>query len=321
MNRKYALPHQALRGCFLCVGLMVLAALPAAAVFVGSVDLGTAGPDNYTLLTVNTATKLTANNESAITGNVGLLGGAAKFSTSGDAFVDGTFFVAGPTSIDPSRAAVVVTNADAQLEKARTDAFNAASFAAGLAPTITMGLPLTGIPTSINGGFGHVTLTGGVGTNVLDLWDLMLSNNDVLTLDAPAGSAFILNISHDFKINGSTNGGRIELSGGLTPLDVLYNVKGAGSDVAFTGGTTDNVPNAQIYGTILAPDRSVQLTSGIVFGEVVSGGQELTLTSGPDALAFTGGILPEVSAFAPLCAVLSLASIVRIFGRNRRRQN
>jgi choice-of-anchor A domain-containing protein len=317
MNKRFSIPMLPLRDCFVFLGLMVLAVSPASAIFIGSVDLGSAGPDSYVLLTINTGTKLTANNESAITGNVGILGGAAKYSTSGDAFIDGTAFLAGPTSIDPSRAANIVTNADAQLQQARNEALNAAAFAAGLAPTITSGPPITGSPPTINSGFGHITITGGAGTNVINLYDLTLSNNDVLTLDAPAGSAFIINISHDFKISGSSNGGRIELSGGLTPFDVLYNVLGTGSDVAFTGGSTDHIPNAQVYGTVLAPDRSVKFTPGIVFGEIIGGGQELTLTSGADAFGFSQ--VPEASAFAPLLGVLSLASIFQMSRRNRRR--
>jgi choice-of-anchor A domain-containing protein len=306
-----------LRGCFVFLASLVVAASPAGAIFIGSVDLGSAGPDSYVLLTVNTQTKLTANNESAITGNVGILGGAGKYSTSGDAFIDGTAFLAGPDSIDPSRAANIVTNADAQLLQARNEAFNASAFAAGLAPTIASGPPITGNPATINSGFGHITITGGPGTNVINLYDLKLSNNDVLTLDAPAGAAFVLNITNEFKINGSTTGGRIELAGGLTPFNVLYNLVGAGKDVTFTGGSTDHVPNAQVYGTVLAPERSVKFTPGIVFGEIISGGQELTLTSGSDAFAFSQ--VPEASAFAPLLGILSLASTTQMHRRNRRR--
>jgi hypothetical protein len=118
MNKRFSTSTATLRGCFVFFGVMILAASQAGAIFVGSVDLGSAGPDSYVLLTVNTQTKLTANNESAITGNVGILGGAGKYSTSGDAFIDGTAFLAGPASIDPSRAANIVTNADAQLLQA-----------------------------------------------------------------------------------------------------------------------------------------------------------------------------------------------------------
>jgi len=298
------------------LGLLHLAASPVSAIFIGSVDLGTAGPDRYTLLTIETGTKLTANDQSAITGNVGILGGAGQYSNSGDAFIDGTVFLAGPQSIDPSLAANIVTNADAQLQQARTDALNAASFAAGLAPTITSGQPLSGDPVSINAGFGHITIAGGAGTNVINLYNLNLTDNDVLTLDAPVGAAFIINITNDFKINGSTSGGRIELSGGLTPFNVLYNLVGSGNDVSFTGGSANDVPNAQIYGTILAPERSVQFTPGIVFGEVISGGSELTFTSGAEALAFS--YVPEGSAFAPLLGILSAALIIQVSGRTRR---
>jgi hypothetical protein len=302
---------------------IIAAGSTAEAIFVGSVDLGSAGPDNYTLLTISTGTKLSANNDTSITGNVGILGGAGKYSTTGNAFIDGTAFIAGSTSIDPARAGSIVTSADAQLQQARADALNAASFAAGLAPTIASGPPIgVGNPPSINAGFGNVTIAGGAGTNVINLYDLKLSNSDVLTLDAPEGGSFVINVLHDFKINGSDNGGRIELSGGLTPFNVLYNVVGAGNDVVFTGTSTDGVPNAQIYGVVLAPNRSVKLNPGVVFGEVIGGGQELSLSSGADAFGQDGfglSTVPEASAFAPLLGMLSLASIAQCLRRNRRR--
>jgi hypothetical protein len=86
---------------------------------------------------------------------------------------------------------------------------------------------------------------------------------------------------------------------GLTPFNVLYNLVGAGTDVTFSGGSTDHVPNAQVYGTVLAPERSVKFTPGIVFGEIISGGQELTLTSGSDAF----GLQPGSRGFS-ICAAL-----------------
>jgi choice-of-anchor A domain-containing protein len=315
MNKRFSFRSR-LSGCFMFLGFVLLAASPSPAIFIGPVDLGTAGPDHYTLLTIETGTKLTANNESSITGNVGILGGAGQYSTSGDAFIDGTAFLAGAQVIDPTRAANVITNADTLLQQARTDALSAAGFAAGLSPTIVSGPPLSGNPATINGGFGHITISGGAGTNVVNLYDLYLTNDDVLTLDAPAGAAFVINISNEFKINGSSNGGRIELSGGLTPLNVLYNLVGSGKDVVLTGGSTGNVPNAQIYGTVLAPQRSVQFTPGVVYGEIISGGSELTLTSGADAIGFE--VVPEVSAFAPLLGILSLASFVQASGRKRK---
>ena len=323
MNNPFSIVALPLRVWLASAGCVVLAASTAEAIFVGSVDLGSAGPDNYTLLTISTGTKLSANNDTAITGNVGILGGAGKYSTTGNAFIDGTAFIAGSTSIDPSRAGSIVTSADAQLQQARTDALSAANFAAGLAPTITSGPPIgIGNPPSINAGFGKVTIAGGAGTNVINLYDLKLSNSDVLTLDAPEGGSFIINVFHDFKINGSNNGGRIELSGGLTPFNVLYNIVGTGNDVVFTGTSNDGIPNAQIYGVVLAPDRSVKLSPGVVFGEVIGGGQELSLSSGADAFGQDGfgpKVIPEVSAFAPLFGVLSLASISQLFRRGRRR--
>ncbi|MBC8166015.1 MAG: hypothetical protein H7Y20_09095, partial [Bryobacteraceae bacterium] len=165
----------------ICVSAMLLlGTLNADAILIGSVNLGTAGPDFYTLLTIDADTKLTINNQSDVIGNVGVLGGAGKLSMSGYGNIDGTLFLSGPQTFDSTRADVIVANANAQLNQARMDAF-AASAQAALQPAT---FAITTLEST-------QTIVGGPGQNVLDLTKIDLVGNDIVTLSAPAGGSFI----------------------------------------------------------------------------------------------------------------------------------
>ena len=120
-----------------------------------------------------------------------------------------------------------------------------------------------------------MTIMGGLKTNVLNLANLVITNG-TLTLSAPRGGEFIINISRKFSLSG---GSKILLGGGLTPYAVLFNVTGAGDKVALTGGTTNGVPNTKISGIILAPEREISLSPGLVTGEVIGGGKQIAITS------------------------------------------
>src|SRR5206468_2788346 len=79
------------------------------------------------------------------------------------------------------------------------------------------------------------TLTGVVGVNVICVQDIVLSGKQV-TLTGPAGAEFIVNVRGRFVFTGGGQGPQLRVAGGVLPSDVLYNIIGAGSDVAFSGG-------------------------------------------------------------------------------------
>ncbi len=89
------------------------------------------------------------------------------------------------------------------------------------------------------------------------------------------GDHGIFNISGNFS-----DQGLVLLTGGITADDVLFNVIGTGSSVQFSGGGNQ----AQLNGILLAPFRDIQLSPGLVTGEIIGGGNILTLTSGADAV-------------------------------------
>jgi hypothetical protein len=120
------------------------------------------------------------------------------------------------------------------------------------------------------------TITGVVGVNVICVQDIVL-NTATINLTGPAGATFILNIRGKLVLNGSSH---IITSGGVRPKDVLYNVIGTGQDVAFTGGGGGvNCCASSVDGTLLAPQRKINLSPGLVNGQVISG-LDISIVSG-----------------------------------------
>jgi hypothetical protein len=190
--------------------------------------------------------------------------------------------------------AVLTTVYDAaKLNAAWTDAVNASASLAALAPTQTFGAINSGLTISENT----------VGTYVFNISSISL-NQQHITLSAPAGSTFVLNISGDVTLNGGSAGNGILLAGGLTSNNVFINLTGVNSNLTTSGGGNAN----QIYGTVLAvgAGASVNLHPGQINGEIIA----RTLTTSSGAL----GIVPEVT---PTSVILGFIGIVVAFGSRR----
>src|SRR5439155_1675026 len=112
------------------------------------------------------------------------------------------------------------------------------------------------------------TITGVVGVNVICVKDVILSGKQV-TLTGPAGAEFIIKVRGKFVLTGGGQGPRLRVAGGVLPKDVLYNIIGAGSDVAFSGGGGGGgCCKAIVDGTLLAPLRKIRLSPGLVNGHI-----------------------------------------------------
>jgi choice-of-anchor A domain-containing protein len=169
-----------------------------------------------------------------------------------------------------------ITENQALLTMAATDARDASSTFAGLPST----LPNTSMS-------GTTTINLAPGVNVADLTGgINLGGSDVLTLNGPAGSEIILNTG-----SLTLNSGRIVLTGGLTPGDVVFNLTGT-SAVATSGGLNQE---SVLTGIVLAPLAQVHLTPGAVTGEIIAG-DNINIASGgsikgvpePSPMAFFG---------------------------------
>ena len=102
----------------------------------------------------------------------------------------------------------------------------------------------SGSPTNINLSGSSMTISNNPfsGKYVMRLTNFVLNNNSTLTLSGVAGSAFVINVSNNFSL---ANGSKIVLTGGLTPSDVLFNVRGGTGTFSIASGSV-------FQGTLLA---------------------------------------------------------------------
>jgi choice-of-anchor A domain-containing protein len=186
---------------------------------------------------------------------------------------------------------------DIKLESAKNSAYQASAQFAAMAPNQT---------------FGKISSTTtisekSVGTYVFSLAGIDLGNNEVLTLSAPAGSRFILNISGDMKLSGG-GGVLIGVAGGLSATDVLFNL--VSGDVSTSGGGNASVIN----GSILDPYGKVNLSPGMVNCAIIA--DNITLASGASVINPIPPI-PEASTFVPLGLLLGIAGGMDLVRRRR----
>jgi hypothetical protein len=213
-----------------------------------------------------------------VDGNIGLAGAYSSLTISGNTSISGdiyrrttaTFSRSGDSSNPPQNFSASI---DSQLAGGITSLQNVSNQAALLMAT-------GGSPTSINLGKNQnltISNTGNPfnGKYVMSLSNFVMSGGSTLTLNGAAGSAFVLNITGKFDLEGAS---KILLTGGLTPSDVLFNVRGNNSTFSIGGDSVFN-------GTLLAYNSSgTQRTLSItghnttVNGEVIV--NRLVLQSG-----------------------------------------
>lgn len=171
------------------------------------------------------------------------------------------------------------------------DAMTAASLAASLSPTQTLG----GITHS-------TTINGNGGLNVINI------NGDITTsliLNGSAADIFIVNVTGTLSLTGSTELG---VAGGVTANNVLYNFTGSGQTI------TTHVNN-MVYGTLLAPNYDFILHS--LNGRII-GGQNITLMSGATV---NGPTKPAPPVPEPTTILLLGSGLVGVTAHLRKRRN
>jgi PEP-CTERM motif-containing protein len=279
------------------------------------VDLGAAGPTHWDVLSLGQPTDVSVTGSSTVPGtgvlgNVGVAG-QGNLSITGPADITGTLSLNTAGSLlqgAPSMIAggVVQTVAtDALLHQAVTDALSASAGAGALTAT----RPLTSIGITHPG--QTLTVTGGPGSTVLHLTGLVLASG-TLTLSAPKGGSFVIDVSGPFAVSGGSN---IQVSGGLTPFDVLYNITGTGPEVVLGGGTPDGASSTTIAGILLAPGRDIAIGPSLIVGEVIGGGNEIAIGAG--GIVDSPAAAPEPSSLLLLAA--GIAGLAAIAWRRHRR--
>jgi hypothetical protein len=256
------------------------------------VNLGAAGPNNWTVLEIGTGTVDMSNPDGLVAGNVGIYAGG-KLQSSGPDINGNLYLGTGSTATFSGNANVngsTFQNAASQslLNLARADAIAAAN-AAKLLP----GASIANIT-------GTMTLSPGV----YFLSAINLGNNEVLTLNGSVSDSFVFNISDDFKLNDSD----ILLSGGLSEANVLFNYYGS-HDVSFSGGGNAS----ELHGIILSMGQKVALSPGLVVGEIISD-SNISIVSGaevdgiPHVPETTSTLVLGALGFCALAAFRKVAS-------------
>jgi hypothetical protein len=240
---------------------LITGAIPAKADLLScGVDLGAAGrTKTWSLFSLGGGIKEDAdlNGQAEVYGDMGAAGNG-NVDIVGHSILHGDLYYHTPGKFKLGKDATITgttfhnAGSDALLNQGVTDAINASNAAASLAETPGY--------MSINKIDRSMTITGS-GCVVLNITDFNLDAKDTLTLTGPAGTSFVFNISHDFKMKGDA---RILLGPGIDPLDVLFNVRGTGSDVV-----VDN--RARFRGILMANQRNAQVKGdSTVFGEVIA---------------------------------------------------
>ena len=225
-------------------------------------------------------------NPDTVNGDVGVASSGQKFSASGSVTYGGQVYIHSGSTYQSSAPGVppptTGPTVDTMLENARQDALNASSNATTLGqnPTASYG--------TITDNFSIVESTPG--DYVFDITGINFSGGKVLTLSAPSGSSFLLNISQQLVLTP----GSILVSGGLSAGNVLLNYTGT-NDVRFSGGGNAS----EVDGTILAPNAGVDLSPGVVVGSVLA--NSIQMSSGAN-------VIPEPGTNALLCLGAGLAA-------------
>jgi choice-of-anchor A domain-containing protein len=111
----------------------------------------------------------------------------------------------------------------------------------------------------------NLTLSGGLALNVLNLNELSLSGNSILTISGGVGQQFVINVEKKFSLSGNS---KIVLSGGVDPLDVVFNFEG--KKATMSGNTSLN-------GVLMAANGEFQGSgNAVVKGQVIASEIKLT---------------------------------------------
>ncbi|MEQ1852706.1 MAG: hypothetical protein ABMA01_14080 [Chthoniobacteraceae bacterium] len=111
----------------------------------------------------------------------------------------------------------------------------------------------------------NLTLSGGLALNVLNLNELSLSGNSILTIAGSTGRQFVFNVDTKFSLSGNS---KIVLGMNVDPLDVIFNFKG--KKATMSGNTSLN-------GVLMAANGEFQGSgNAVVKGQVIA--DEIKLT-------------------------------------------
>jgi Ice-binding-like len=226
-----------------------------------------------------------------VNGNVGV-GPYSTFTHGMDATINGRLDY--DTTVTLPSITGTITGGTNQMNMAPivTAAVNASNTFAALSPTQTFSTLTSG-----------QTITGVAGLNVIQVTGpVSISGGSTsLNFSGPSNAQFVLQLTDSTTTPGhnvlNLSGLTMNLKGGLTSDNILWNLKGSGGDINISSGT------ALVYGTFLAPDRNITVDNADVFGRVIGGGEgnQLIIHS---SSTITGPAVPEFSSIALMSLML-----------------
>lgn len=227
-------------------------------------NLGAAGPSSFAVLSLGGTGAVINLNLATVNGNIGLPN-TGTYMESQPSVVNGNLIVGSATNTKDAggKHGSILVN-DSELASAVQAADSAAAYFAGLSSTAAQ----SQFPSS--GSIGsNLTITGGPGVNVINTTNFNLNAN--LTFNAPAGASFVINDSGNFHMQK----GLVSVTGGIGPLDIVWNVTNAQATVSTM------VPSTSV-GILLAPNNTINsMDSSAWSGEMIGGyGKTITLMSG-----------------------------------------
>ena len=242
-----------------------------------------------------------------VTSSSSVYGDVAKASSSSgnelkvsSSLIDGATYRSSGVSLSVSSSTITGgNNANVDLSAAVADAQAAAMDA--------MMLPGVSDTVNLNGTTKTFTATGGpVVINVSG--DFILNSGAKLRLTGSSPlDFFVFNIAANakFEIQGSD----IELLGEITPMDVLFNVKG----VVGGGGQDDaKIQESLFQGTLLAAGRNVIINDNEfaegngIYGAIIAGNKLLFAESDIIHDPFMPTVIPEPSGLSLICLVAGM---------------
>ncbi len=191
------------------------------------------------------------------TGNAATFGfGGSNFTENGSGQQQQQSVYYNPgASVTYSGVQVTQNQNAAFVTQAGSDASTACSTLAGLTPTLNCG----------NLGATTITLGNTVGNYVLNCSGINL-NQGSFTICAPTGSTCVVNVNGSISLNGWNQNCGLNVGGGLSSCDVIYNICGSGHQV--TSNCGQGYCN-DIQGSIFDCHGNVNLGPCEVDGQVI----------------------------------------------------
>jgi small nuclear ribonucleoprotein (snRNP)-like protein len=227
------------------IGLCVASGAGGASPYQDTLSDGQINMGSASIFTVLTRSNDTIRNGSVVRGSIGIYQG--KFTLTDGSDVFGNLLYRRGVVIRISSGSRVhgqIYSDDPVIDGALMDA-KSLSDAAWMEPVTARYADLTSV--NLNG--SSLTISGGANEKVvLKLTDFILTNDSVFTLSGTATTAFIINVMNTFSLASNST---ISLLN-VPASNVLFNIRGTGTTVELTGGST-------MSGTLLALRRTVRL--------------------------------------------------------------